>query len=311
MSDNGRWSMRSIPAQTGRVSVVTGANSGIGFQTARELARKGSHVVMACRNIKKANEALARIRGEISYASIEVIELDLGRLDSVRAFAQAFKQKHPVLHKLINNAGVMALPYNETEDGFEMQFGTNHLGHFALTGLLIEHMFGAPEARVVTVSSYLHEKGQIYLDNLNLKDSYDPWVAYHQSKLANVLFAYELQRRLKNDQKQVVSVAVNPGYVATNLQKRSAEMGGSVLRDVMLRVTNVLVAQRPEKGARSVLYAATAPQIETGDYISSGRFWTSRGRPAKATSSDVSHDEDLAIKLWKKSEEMTGIQFPL
>lgn len=266
MPDN--WSVERMPDLSGATIVVTGANSGLGFEATRAFARKGGHVVMACRSVERGEEAAAGIREELPGASLSVHEWDLADLDSVRAFAEEVSRTYPSLHILCNNAGVMAIPRRETAEGFETQFGVNHLGHFALTGLLLDRLVETGgETRVVTQSSALHENGEIDFDDLHSENEYDEWDAYAQSKLANVLFAYELDRRLRSADLNVKSVACHPGYAATNLQRRGPEMAGSRLRLWAMRAANALVAQSARQGALPLLYAATAPDIEGGDYI--------------------------------------------
>ena len=213
-----KWTTKDIPDQSGKIAIVTGANSGIGFEAAKALAAKGAHVVMACRNMEKGEKAVDDIRAATPAAQLALKQLDLADLGSVRTFAADYQAQHSQLHMLINNAGVMALPYRTTEDGFEMQFGTNHLGHFALTGLLLPTLFATPGSRIVTVSSMAHQMGTIQFDDLGWEKSYSKWRAYGMSKLANLLFTYELQRKLTAAGADTIAVAVHPGYSATNLQ---------------------------------------------------------------------------------------------
>ncbi|MEL6180515.1 MAG: oxidoreductase, partial [Myxococcota bacterium] len=218
-SNSTHWTTESVPNQQGRLVVITGANSGIGFEAALELARKGAHVVLACRNLTKGRDAVQRIHDQLPKAQLELRELDLADLASVRSFAQSMIADHDALHMLINNAGVMALPYRKTADGFEMQFGTNHLGHFALTGLLLGLLLDADgSSRVVNVSSQAHRLGKVRFEDLQGERRYEKWSAYGQSKLANVLFTYELQRRCVQAKASLISTACHPGYAGTNLQ---------------------------------------------------------------------------------------------
>ena len=253
-----KWTANDIPDQSGRTAIVTGANSGLGLITARELARHGADVVLACRNTVKGEEAAAAILQEAPGAQVSVQALDLADLASVHAFAEA--QDGP-LDLLVNNAGVMGIPRRETKDGFEMQFGTNHLGHFALTGLLMPSLLKAPEPRVVTLSSTAHKFGRMNFDDLQGERRYFRWSAYGQSKLANLLFAFELQRRADEAGLDLTSVAAHPGYAATNLQTRGPEAGGLLTRveDAAMAVANHVVAQSDEMGALPQLYAATVP----------------------------------------------------
>src|SRR5215213_11890922 len=256
MSDG--WDAGDIPDQTGRIAVVTGANSGLGLVAARELARHGALVVMACRNLDKGRAAQAEVAATASGPKPELESLDLASLSSVRSFAERFQRSHEHLDLLINNAGVMAPPRRRTADGFELQFGTNHLGHFALTNLLLPLMEGREDARVVTLSSNAHKLGRIAFDNLNGERRYFRWNAYNQSKLANLLFALELDRRLRAAGSTVKSLAAHPGYAATNLQS-----AGPPLFDRLVMVaSNALIAQSDEMGALPTLYAATQPGLD-------------------------------------------------
>src|SRR3954470_25016073 len=256
----GDWDVEDIPDQTGRIAVVTGANSGLGLVAARELARHGALVVMACRNLDKGRAAQAEVAATASGPKPELEELDLASLASVRAFAERFRRGHEHLDLLINNAGVMAPPRKRTADGFELQFGTNHLGHFALTNLLLPLMEGREDARVVTLSSTAHKMGRISFDNLDGDRYYFRWRAYGQSKLANLLFALELDRRLRSQGSTVKSLAAHPGYAATNLQTASPPL----IDRVVMRVSNKLVAQSEEMGALPTLFAATEPGLAGG-----------------------------------------------
>jgi NAD(P)-dependent dehydrogenase (short-subunit alcohol dehydrogenase family) len=303
----GKWTAGQIPDQSGRTAVVTGANSGLGLVIARELARAGGHVVLACRNMAKGAAAKSEIERALPNPELELQELDLGSLDSVRAFADAFRASHEGLDLLINNAGVMATPRRETADGFELHLGTNHLGHFALTGLLIGSMEGREDARVVTVSSPAHRTGRIAFDNLDGRRRYFRWRAYAQSKLANLLFMTELDRRLRGTGSTVRSVGAHPGYAATNLQFAAAPK----LDRVVMAVGNRLIAQSAEMGALSPLYAATYPGLEGGTYIGPDGFAEQRGYPTRVGMSAAAQDEAVARRLWEVSEEVTGVRFEL
>jgi NAD(P)-dependent dehydrogenase (short-subunit alcohol dehydrogenase family) len=296
---NDKWTLENIPDQRGKIVIVTGANSGIGYEAARALARKGANVIMACRSLEKGEAAVAQIRRENLQGDVILRQLDLADLSSVRNFADEFLAEYKQLNILINNAGVMAIPYRKTKDGFEMQFGTNHLGHFALTGLLFELLKNTPNSRVVTVSSYAHIVGKINFDDLNSEKSYQKWLAYGQSKLANLLFAYELQRRSAKNGDNPISIAVHPGYAATNLQNSSS----------FFSFTNNFMAQSQEMGALPTLYAATNPEIEGGEFIGPDGFLAQRGYPHKARSSARSYDPETAQRLWQVSEELTGVRF--
>ena len=299
-----KWTVKRIPDQTGRIAVVTGANSGIGLIAARELARAGATVVLACRDMDKAEAAGKQITAGHPAARLEIANLDLGSLDSVRSFAERYP--HDRLDLLINNAGVMAPPRRQTVDGFELQFGTNHLGHFALTGLLIEKMAGQKDARVVTVSSGAHRMGHIAFDDLQGERKYRRWSAYGQSKLANLLFAYELDRRLRAAGSSIRSIAAHPGYAATNLQSAAAPR----LDRTLMWFTNRFMAQSAEMGTLPILYAATFPDLPGGAYIGPNGFFEQRGYPTKVGSNPASRNEDDAGKLWSISEELTGVTFP-
>jgi len=305
---NSKWTSNDIPDLTGKVAVVTGANSGTGFEAARALAKKGATVVLTCRSLSKGKDALEAIQHESPGASVELMHLDLANLAVVRSFAEAFAAHYDRLDILCNNAGVMALPYRQTADGFEMQFGTNHLGHFALTGLLLPHLLKTPQARVVTMSSDLHKQGKIQFDDLQGEKSYKKWAAYSQSKLANLLFAYELQRKLKLAGASVISMAAHPGYAATNLQLAGPTMAGSALQLWLMKLSN-LAAQSAKMGALPMLYAATAPGVQGGSYFGPGGFAEIRGHPVQTQSNARSHNREDAARLWLVSEELTGVTY--
>jgi NAD(P)-dependent dehydrogenase (short-subunit alcohol dehydrogenase family) len=299
--------VEQIPDQGGRTAVVTGANSGLGLSTARELARAGARVVLACRNLAKGEAARREIEAAAPGAPLELEELDLSSLDSVRGFAERFRGAHDGLDLLINNAGVMAPPRSETADGFELQFGTNHLGHFALTGLLIGSMEGRHDARVVTLSSTAHRTGRISFDNLGGQRHYFRWRAYGQSKLANLLFALELERRLRAAGSNVKSLAAHPGYAATNLQFAAPPL----VDRLFMRVGNAVIAQSEEMGALPTLYAATEPGLAGGTYVGPDGIAEQRGHPKPVSPNRAARDEDVARRLWEVSEEMTGVRFEL
>src|SRR3954452_10025805 len=269
------WTAEQIPDQRGRVAVVTGANSGLGLSAARELARAGAHVVLACRNVVKGQLAVHEIESAVAGARTELAELDLGSLASVRAFATSFRDTHEGLDLLINNAGLMAPPRRTTSDGFEVQLGTNHLGHFALTGLLLPAIAGRDGAGVVTLSSSAHRMGTIDFDDLQRERRYFRWTAYGQSKLANLLFALELDRRLRASGSTVASMAAHPGYAATNLQTAAPPL---VDRLVMIPL-NAVVAQSADMGALPTLYAATKPDLSGGTFVGPDGFAEQRGHP--------------------------------
>src|SRR5256714_7581914 len=293
MSD--KWTAADLPSLDGRTIVVTGANSGIGKVAARELARAGARVTLAVRDTTKGEAAAAEMTGDVG-----VRELDLSDLSSVRAFAEAWEGD---LDVLINNAGVMATPLTRTKDGFELQIGTNHLGHFALTNLLLPRI----TERVVTVSSGAHRTGKIDLDDLNWEQrDYQRWRAYGQSKLANLLFTLELQRRLDDAGSEIRALAAHPGYAATKLQQRTE----SLIQNTLMWVSNHLIAQSEEMGALPTLYAATQ-DIPGGSYVGPDGFKEQRGHPTLVGRSSAARDEETAKRLWDLSEELTGVSFPL
>ncbi|WP_254536984.1 oxidoreductase [Halomarina litorea] len=316
-----RWTAVRMPDMTDRTVVVTGANSGLGFEATKELARAGAHVVMACRNPERAEDARERAERAVRDASLDVRELDLADLSSVRAFAEGFAAEYDALHVLMNNAGVMAPPRRETADGFELQFGVNHLGHFALTGLLLDRLRMADgETRVVTTSSGAHKMGGIDFEDLQSERSYSRWRAYGQSKLANLLFTYELQRRLDRAVREdpalageMKAVAAHPGWAATELQTSGPTMGEgeSSLRGRAMEVANRLVAQSARMGTLPLLYAATAENVDGSDYIGPGGPFEMRGYPVHVASNERSHDHATARRLWAVSEELTGVTYDL
>jgi NAD(P)-dependent dehydrogenase (short-subunit alcohol dehydrogenase family) len=297
------WDADRIPDQTGRVAVVTGANSGLGLVVARELARKGALVVLACRNMEKGRTALAEVEAAASGPEPELEELDHASQDSVRSFAERFAAQHDGLDLLINNAGVMASPRRHTADGFELHLGTNHLGLFALTNLLLPLMEGREDARVVTLSSNAHKTVRhIAFDNLNGERRYFRWNAYGQSKLANLMFALELDRRLRARGSTVKSLAAHPGYSSTNLQSAAAPL----VDRMVMKVSNAAVGQSAEMGALPALYAATEPGLEGGTYVGPDGFAEQRGHPKIVKPNRVARDEQAARRLWDVSAEVTG-----
>jgi NAD(P)-dependent dehydrogenase (short-subunit alcohol dehydrogenase family) len=298
-----KWTAADIPDQSGRVAVVTGANSGLGRSTAWELARHGATVIVASRNTDKGEEAAARIRQDVPDAEVRVEQLDLADLDSVRSLPERLDRDRVDL--LINNAGVMAPPRRVTKDGFESQFGTNHLGHFALTGRLLPRLLAAPEPRVVTLSSGAHRFGRINFSDLQGERRYFAWLAYGQSKLANLMFAFELQRRATEAGTALKSMAAHPGYSATNLQFAAPRLPDRMV----MAVTNRLVAQSAEMGALPTLYAATVPDLPGGTFVGPDGFMEQRGYPKIVTGAGKAYDEDAQRRLWQVSEELTGVQY--
>jgi len=308
------WSLENIPSQAGRTWVVTGANSGIGLVTARELARAGARVILGCRNPERGQAALEDVRGAASGTEPELAQLDLADLGSVRDFANTVSGSVEGLDGLVNNAGVMAPPREETADGFELQLGTNHLGHFALTGLLMDRLTaGTDEALVVTVSSTAHRIGAMDWDDLQGERGYSRWRRYGQSKLANLLFAYELQRRSDAGDWSLKSVAAHPGYASTHLQSSGPGIGGgitSILNVTVMKVTNLVFAQSDEMGALPTLYAATVPDMPAGGFAGPSGPGEIRGHPKLVGSNRASRSEADAKRLWEISEELTGVTFP-
>ncbi|MFF3738851.1 oxidoreductase [Streptomyces sp. NPDC002566] len=300
------WSTRDIPDQSGRTAVVTGANSGIGYVTARELARRGAHVVLACRSESRGREAVERLAGEVPGAEVELRPLDLGDLASVREFAA--RLPHARLDLLVNNAGVMALPYGTTADGFETQFGVNHLGHFALTGLLLPTLIDTPGARVVTVSSMAHLLGNIDPHDLNSERRYRRWIAYGRSKTANLLFTHELARRLDAAGAEVTAAAAHPGYAATNLQTAGVRAEGRRRAERLVEAGNRVFAQSAEEGALPTLYAATAPGVRPDSFTGPSRaMW--RGAPGPSWRAPWTLEDRAGERLWTESERLTGVRF--
>jgi NAD(P)-dependent dehydrogenase (short-subunit alcohol dehydrogenase family) len=306
-----KWTARDIPPQHGRTVVVTGANSGLGYMTALELARAGAHVVLACRDPRRGEAARAALTRQVPAASVDLRRLDLASLTSVREFAEALRRDHPRLDVLINNAGIMAIPRQLTDDGFERQLGTNHLGHFALTGLLLPALLPVAGSRVVTVSSGAHKTGRMNFDDLMGERSYRRWVAYSQSKLANLLFAFELHRRLTSAGAATISVAAHPGYAATNLQHVGPRIDGNRLAAAAMSIGNRLLAQSDEMGALPQLYAATSPDVAGGDYLGPDGLLEQRGHPRKVSATRAARDEAAAARLWSISEDLTGVTFPV
>ncbi len=304
-----QWRPEQLPDLAGRIALVTGANSGIGFHAALALARQGALVLLGCRDRGRGEAALAAIADEAPPGRAELLPLDLASLASVRAAARRVCEAHERLDILCNNAGVMALPRALTEDGFELQLGVNHFGHFALTGLLLPRLLAAEAARVVTVSSTAHRIGRIHFEDLDGARHYQKWAAYGQSKLANLLFAYELQRRLHAAGARAISVACHPGYAATNLQQVGPSLEGARLTSAVYRLGNALIAQSAERGAWPTLCAATAQWVRGGDYIGPGGPFELAGAPARVRSTSLSHDADSARRLWQISVERTGVTY--
>ncbi|TVL91945.1 oxidoreductase [Streptomyces sp. SAJ15] len=305
------WTASDIPEQTGRTAVVTGANSGIGYVTARELARRGAEVVLACRDAERGAAAAERIRAEAPGARVRVAPLDLADLASVRGFAAELTRHLPGdrLDLLINNAGVMALPRLETADGFEMQFGVNHLGHFALTGLLLPRLLAAGRgARVVSVSSSAHLMATVDPADLNSTRRYGRWTAYARSKTANLLFTHELARRLRAAGAPLTAVAAHPGYAATNLQTAGPRMEGRRAATRLMELGNRVFAQSAEAGALPTLYAATAPDVRADEFFGP-RLQLWRGAPTRSLRASWARSDKAAAQLWAASVRLTGVAY--
>ena len=302
-----RWTAADVPDQKGRVAVISGANTGIGYEAAAVLADKGAHVVMAVRNLDKGKEAAARITAKSPHAEIALQELDLTSLESVRAAAEQLKATQQRIDLLINNAGVMYTPKGTTKDGFELQFGTNHLGHFAFTGLLLDRLLPVEGSRVVTISSIGHRiMAAIHFDDLQWERGYNRVGAYGQSKLANLLFTYELQRRLAAKPAPTIAVAAHPGGSDTELIR--------YLPQWLLTPTQLLgplLFQSAEMGALPTLRAATDPAVKGGEYYGPDGFGEMRGYPKRLNSSGQSHDPELQRRLWTVSEQLTGVTYPV
>ena len=305
MSEN--WTKHNIPDLTGKVIIITGGNSGIGFEAAKEFARKGAQTILACRNMDKAETALAQIKEEIPNAATKVMHLDLSVQASVHQFVAEFKDKYKRLDVLVNNAGIMAVPYTTTVDGFESQFATNHLGHFALTGLLIDLLLDTPGSRVINVSSNGHRMGRMDFDNLMYEggEGYSPLRAYGRSKLTNILFTYELQRRYQANDANAISVAVHPGLAITNLINHLENRWYFKLLKPLL----VSWAQSPSMSALPTIRAAIDSDVKGGDYYGPGGSRGIKGYPVLTTSSEASHNEADARRLWQVSEELTGVSY--
>jgi NAD(P)-dependent dehydrogenase (short-subunit alcohol dehydrogenase family) len=298
-----KWTAAEIPDQTGRVAVITGANTGLGYETALALAEHGAHIVLAVRNLDKGKDAAKLIGRRSPGRSVALQELDLKSLDSIRAAANQLRSDYDRIDLLINNAGVMFTPEATTKDGFELQFGTNHLGHFALTGLLLDRLLAVPGSRVVTVSSTAHLTGRIRFDDLQWQHDYSAVGAYAQSKLANLLFTYELQRRLTDT--DTIAAAAHPGVSKTELNRNTSAW----LR--LVTNTSGLFAQTAAMGALPTLRAATDPAVLGGQYFGPGGFGHVRGYPTTARSNGRSHDAHVQQRLWAVSEELTGVKYPV
>ena len=308
-----QWSAEDIPDQTGRTVVVTGATSGLGFETALALAGKGADVTLAVRDVTRGEQARDRILGASPAATLTVQHLDLTDLANIRAFGSAWQGRS--LDVLVNNAGIMAVPYATTADGFESQVGTNHLGHFALTDALLPALLATPAPRVVTTSSAVHKAGRLSTGSrdelLATPDHYSTWTVYGNSKLANLLFALELNRRARAASKPLLSLAAHPGYAATNLQHGPGRSGGfrGSVSDAMMKLGNTILAQSAAAGAWPQLYAATMPDVVGGQYYGPGGFMEQRGAPKLVEPNSRAKDVVLARRVWQTSVELTGATY--
>jgi len=302
-----KWTADNIPDLTGKVIIITGANSGIGFESSKILASKGAEIVLACRNMKKAEVALADLKKSVKDAKAEIMHLDLASQKSIISFTDAFKAKYNRLDVLLNNAGIMSVPYGTTEDGFEKQFGTNHLGHFALTGLLIDHIKETSGARVVSMSSGAHSMASMDFNNLQYDGGkgYSPSTAYGRSKLANLLFTYELQRRFEQKNSNAIALAAHPGGANTNL---NSHLGDSLMGKLMNPIMNAMF-QSAAMGALPILRAATDPKVRGGEYYGPDGLTGNSGYPVVVKSNKRSHNAAMQKKLWQVSEKLTGISF--
>ncbi len=302
MSD---FKLEKVPNQKGRIAIVTGANTGLGYETALGLAKKGIKIIMACRNLDKARAAKDKILKEVPETELEVLELDLAKLKSVRQFAKTFLAKHKQLDILINNAGVMIPPYQKTEDGFELQMGVNYFGHFLLTGLLIETITQTPGSRIVTLSSNAHQNAEINFDDLQSENDYSRMGAYGQSKLACLMFALELQRRLENNGfDETISVAAHPGISNTELSRHIPKWLSVILSPVALLITHT-----PKSAARPTLLAALGQNVEGGNYFGPTGFREMKGDPGKAEIKPQAKNKITVTRLWEVSESLTGINY--
>lgn len=296
-----KWTTDNIPDQSGRQVIITGANSGIGFEAAKALAAKGANVTLAVRSLDKGEAAKAAILKEVSSAKLNLAQLDLASLSSVKAFAAGYAKDHASLDLLINNAGIMVPPYSKTEDGFESQMGTNHFGHFSLTAQLFALLAKTPGSRIVNVSSNAHKMGKLNFDDLQWESrKYQSWKAYGDSKLANLYFTFELQRRMKTAGLDILATAAHPGLTETNLAKSA-----------VMRFFNSLIAQPGPMGALPTLMAATEPTAQSGDYFGPAGMAGWKGYPKRVLTTELAHDEGIAARLWEISEKLTGQTFQI
>jgi NAD(P)-dependent dehydrogenase (short-subunit alcohol dehydrogenase family) len=299
------FNLKDTPSREGRTAIVTGANAGLGYETTIGLAKKGMTVIMACRNMEKAKQAKSNILDELRDADLETMQLDLASLASVRSFTESLREKYDTLDLLVNNAGVMIPPYSTTEDGFELQLGVNHLGHFLLTSLLIDRIPDTPESRIVSLSSIAHRRGEIHFDDLQWEKSYSKQGAYNQSKLACLLFADELDRRLRAEGKKKLSVCAHPGVSPTELSRHMPSLLYTFLRYTLAP----FLTHPPNEGAMSTLQAALGENVKGGDYYGPQGFQEMKGKSGLAERAEVGKDQEVAQQLWDVSEKLTNCSF--
>jgi protochlorophyllide reductase len=305
------WSLDDMGDQTGKVVLITGANSGIGFEVARAFADRGAHVVMACRDLEKAQRAADKMENDLEHSSLELLALDLSDLVSVHRAAEQFLSEHARLDLLINNAGVMGTPYRQTADGFELQMATNHFGHFALTGLLLNRLVTSHHSRVVTVSSLMHRYGHLDFDDVAGLRVRNTWQHYGASKLSNLLFTAELSRRLEESAEETIAVAAHPGWTRSNLLATGASLGHGRARAKAARTFGSHFGQSAAAGALPTLYAATAADVTSGQFIGPSHAFGLFGPPTVASSSRQARNRSDATRLWETSEDLTGVHYPL
>ena len=303
------WGTQDIGDLTGRVALVTGANSGVGYESTKALAGHGAHVILACRDNEKARRARDKLESELDRSSLELVHLDLANLASVHRTADAVLREHARLDILVNNAGVMGAPYRLTDDGFELQMATNHLGHFALTGLLLDRIVTTERSRIVTVSSHVHRTGRLRLDDVAGTSSRHTWVSYGTSKLANLLFTAELSRRLEAAGLSTLAVAAHPGWARSNLAVNGAALSDSRLRRKLGRAAGATLGQSAAAGALPILCAATSSSVRSGEYIGPAHLFGLYGPPRIARASRRARDRDAMAGLWRASEELTGVRY--
>ncbi|MCP4141996.1 MAG: SDR family NAD(P)-dependent oxidoreductase [Chloroflexi bacterium] len=306
-----KWTEKNLPDLSGKTIIITGANSGTGLSATKFMASKGATIIMACRNPQKAKDAMQSIKTENPAAKLDFIHLDLGDLTSAKKFADAFKEKYASLDILINNAGVAQTPDMKTKDGFELQMGINHLGHFALTSYLVEHLANTKNSRIAVVGSMNGEQGKMHFDNLFFEGNYDAMQAYNQSKLATHLFAYELGKRFENAGIGVEVLAANPGFIKTNILKENAYTTRSFGFKLMFGIAEALLAMSPDQGSLPIMRAATDQTLKNGDFVSPMKTGGMRGLPKLVTLTNPDFNDENAKRLWEMSEELTGVKYEI